>query len=59
MIHCAICRKRIREGEKVIPVMHVVENERRGDFVGNNPTEYVHLSHLTEYVAPPVYGGKR
>lgn len=46
-IKCAICKKRMREGEKAIPVMEVVENYKRGDFM-SNAREYIHLKHLTD-----------
>lgn len=48
MLHCKICGRRLREGEEVIPVMHVIENENRGDFVGHTPDAYIHLKHLRE-----------
>jgi hypothetical protein len=46
-MRCQICARKFRDGEQVLPVQTYVVNERRGDFVGNQPETFVHLAHLT------------
>lgn len=41
---CPVCGKPFRDGARVVPVLRYVTNERRGDFVGSQPEEFVHMS---------------
>lgn len=45
---CHVCKKKFVNGEAVIPVLHYTTDDRRGDFVGLNPTKFIHAHHLKE-----------
>jgi hypothetical protein len=47
---CAICKKRLKNGQHVIQVLEVVGNESRGDFVSDT-SRYIHIEHL--HIARP------
>lgn len=47
-MRCARCGRKFKGGEDVIPMLTYVVNEKRGDFVTNNPVGYLHASHVGE-----------
>jgi hypothetical protein len=44
---CSRCKRTLRPGDQLIPVVTLVGNERRGDFV-SDPKAYVHLMCIPE-----------
>lgn len=42
---CVICARPLRPGTTVVPVLKIIGNEKRGNFVGSTG-EYAHLYHL-------------
>ena len=47
-MRCYVCGNKFGNGELVIPISRYVTDEKRGDFVGNNPQQYAHARHLKE-----------
>lgn len=45
-MRCELCGRGFSDGQKLVPVMRYVTNEKRGDFVGGQPVGYIHLHHL-------------
>jgi hypothetical protein len=43
---CYVCGRKFADGEPVVGICRYVTNEKRGDFVGLNPTQYAHAYHL-------------
>jgi len=44
MYRCELCRKPLKDGAKIVPVLKYVVNEKRGDFATSQPTGYLHLN---------------
>ena len=44
---CSRCKRPLRAGDQLIPVVTLVGNEHRGDFV-SAPKAYVHLTCIPE-----------
>ena len=45
---CISCRRLLKDAERVINILQVVGNEKRGDFVSGT-SNYVHLQCLIRY----------
>lgn len=39
---CAQCKRQLKDRDRVVPILTVVGNEKRGDFVGGD-RDYVHI----------------
>lgn len=45
MMKCEVCEMKFHDGEKILPVIKYVTNEKRGDFA-SSPIGYIHLFHI-------------
>jgi hypothetical protein len=41
---CVLCKRALKPEQRVVPVMTVVGNEKRGDFVAHTAEAYIHLT---------------
>lgn len=45
---CALCKRALRDGDGVVPILRYVTNEKRGDFVTSKPSACIHAHHIKE-----------
>ena len=43
---CHICKKKFHDGQLIVPLIPYIKNEKRGDFVGNQPKNFICLNHF-------------
>ena len=51
-MQCSVCKKNLREGERVIETQPYVENPKRGDYVSRQRPQYIHVHHLKNTPQP-------